>query len=137
MADIQFFAILFSRMGLQKLSTAMGIVHFFRGVKFHEWSTSVKFTEFTYLEKTNYTVTITSNAQLHCILYGSSGGDRDMYSTTTWMYSVEVEGHSTLTNQVSSSSYPIHNWITSNISCGCSLIILISTHPYILSNAHP
>ena len=39
----------------QKLSSAMG-GSFFQGVEFHKWATSTKFVEFTYLEKTNYTV---------------------------------------------------------------------------------
>ena len=51
MADFQLFRSFFSRMGLQKLITTMGIVDFFRAVKFHELSTSAKFAEFTYLEK--------------------------------------------------------------------------------------
>ena len=35
--------------------TAMS-TSFLHGVKFHEWSTSVRFTEFTYLKITNYMV---------------------------------------------------------------------------------
>ena len=34
-----------------KSSALQWVVLFFRGVKFHEWSTSAKFAEFTYLEK--------------------------------------------------------------------------------------
>ena len=63
----------------QKLSTAMGDL-FFQGVKFHEWSTSTKFTEFTYLEKTNYTVYVFRfNALIkglpHLSPCGKKGGD--------------------------------------------------------------
>ena len=37
-------------------SAKMSYCFNFQGVNFHKWSTSSKFTEFTYLEKTNYTV---------------------------------------------------------------------------------
>ena len=37
--------------GSAKNSAMQWVVHFFRGVKFHEWATSMKFVEFTYLEK--------------------------------------------------------------------------------------
>ena len=43
----------------QKLSTAMGS-SFFQGVKFHKWSTSTKFAEFTYLKNNQLYGTINS-----------------------------------------------------------------------------
>ena len=55
MTDFQFFAILFSRMGLPEAQHCNGWFVFPR-VKFHEWSASANFAEFTYLKKTNYTV---------------------------------------------------------------------------------
>ena len=58
MADFRFFHNFIFANGSAKSSyTAIGS-WFFWGVKFHEWSTSAKFAQFTYLEKTNYTVVI-------------------------------------------------------------------------------
>ena len=42
--------IVFTNMSAKSSGTAMG-ASFFQAVKFHEWSTSMKFTEFTCLKK--------------------------------------------------------------------------------------
>ena len=51
MADFQCFRDFIFMNGSAKSSVLQWVVRFFRGVKFHEWSTSAKFAEFTYLEK--------------------------------------------------------------------------------------
>ena len=51
MADFQLFRNFIFTNASAKSSALQWIVHFFGGVKFHEWSTSAIFVEFTYLEK--------------------------------------------------------------------------------------
>ena len=52
MAGLQFF---FTNGSAKSSGTAMG-ASFLQGVKFHKWSTSVRFAEFMYLKITNYMV---------------------------------------------------------------------------------
>ena len=65
---------------------------FFRGVKFHEWSTSAKFAEFTYLEKNQlYGTTVIRLPHAHRKV--SSLGvryDYNIHVHSTYIYNIDI-----------------------------------------------